>query len=225
MVDGRAVPEHPFYPKAPTISADVPLLVGTAKDECRLHLGAADSRAFDIGWDDLAPRLAGAMGQDPAEAIGFYRETFPTLSAGDLLFKIFTFWRWRHSAIWQAERKAEQNAAAAYVYRVDWETPVDGGKWRAPHTIEIPFVFDNIDKSASLLGGAPTAQRMADIMSGAWVAFARTGRPQTPDLPRWPAYDPTTRKTLRFNLKSSIATDLESEERRFFANAPPRLPL
>ncbi len=224
VVDGRSLPEHPFYPKGPAVSAGVPLLVGTAKDECRLHLGAADAHAFTIGWDELAPRLAAAMGQDPAEAIAFYRDRFPSLSASDLLFKIFTFWRWRYSAIWQAERKADQKAAPAFVYRVDWETPVDGGKWRAPHTIEIPFVFDNVAKSASLLGAAPTAQHMADLMSATWVAFARDGRPRAPDLGAWPAYDPTTRKTLRFDLHSTLAADLEGEERRFFSNAPPRLP-
>jgi len=50
-------------------------------------------------------------------------------------------------------------------------------------------------------------------MSAAWVAFARTGNPNHPGLPTWPAYDTEQRPTLLFNLTSRVENDPGREER------------
>jgi para-nitrobenzyl esterase len=102
---------------------------------------------------------------------------------------------------------------------------VDGGKWKAPHTIEIPFVFDNVALSQSLLDETPGAQAMADKMSRVWVAFAKTGDPQTTAEPHWPAYDPASRATMCFNNQDTVQLDPERQERLFFEPSPPRLAL
>ena len=54
-------------------------------------------------------------------------------------------------------------------------------KWRS-----IP---NNVATSASMVGTGPEPQRVADQISSAWLAFARTGNPATPELP-WPAWRP-----------------------------------
>jgi para-nitrobenzyl esterase len=67
---------------------------------------------------------------------------------------------------------------------VEWETPVDGGRFGSPHAVEIPLVFDTVGASASMLGEDTTApQKLADRMSEAWLAFARTGNPNTAAIP------------------------------------------
>jgi len=38
--------------------------------------------------------------------------------------------------------------------RADWESPLDGGKFRAQHTIDIAFAFDNV-RASRLTAGAP----------------------------------------------------------------------
>ena len=128
---------------------------------------------------------------------------------------------WR-GQVAEAERRAVQPVARdrTYVYEVDWNTPVDGGKWRAPHTIDIPLAFDNIVHGASMIGTGPEARAMAAVMSEMWIAFARTGNPNTPHLPTWPTYDLTRRATMVFDNVSKVVDDPRGDERRLFAPIP-----
>ncbi len=59
------------------------------------------------------------------------------------------------------------------MYRLTWNTPVDGGKWKSPHALDIPLVFDN-DAARSMTGSGPVQDRLATQMSEAWLAFAHT---------------------------------------------------
>ena len=61
---------------------------------------------------------------------------------------------------------------------------------------------------------------MADVVSGAFAAFARTGRPATVLLPPWPAYDLTRRATMIFDEVSRVTDDPRGDERRIFAGVP-----
>jgi para-nitrobenzyl esterase len=78
---------------------------------------------------------------------------------------------------------------------------------RSPHTIEIPFVFNNIGIAGPLISKMPEAQALADRTSSAWVAFARTGDPNISKLPRWPAYSATSRDTMLFNNDCRVEPD------------------
>ena len=113
-----------------------------------------------------------------------------------------------------AKRKAAQGTASAYLYRFDWETPEGGGHMRSPHTIEIPFVFRNIAIAGPLISKMPTAYALADKTSAAWVAFARTGNPNTPGVPRWPAYSNATRDTMLINDQLRVQQDPDREPRQ-----------
>ena len=100
-----------------------------------------------------------------------------------------------------------QAAAPAYLYRFDWETPEGGGHMRSPHTVEIPFVFNNIDIAGPLISKMPEAYALAEKVSASWAAFARTGNPNVPQLPAWPAYSAATRDTLLFNNEIRVEQD------------------
>ena len=78
---------------------------------------------------------------------------------------------------------------------------------RSPHTIEIPFVFNNIKIAGPLISKMPEAYALAEKVSAAWVAFARTGNPNTPKLPKWPAYSARSRDTMLFNNESRVEQD------------------
>ncbi len=44
-------------------------------------------------------------------------------------------------------------------------------------------------------------------MAATWVAFARTGNPNNPAIPNWPAYDTKTRATLIFDANTRVEND------------------
>jgi para-nitrobenzyl esterase len=91
------------------------------------------------------------------------------------------------------------------MYMLEWGTPV--GPFRSTHTLEIPLVFDNVDKARVLVGEGPEPQVLAKQMSAAWIAFARTGHPNTPLIPFWPHYEAGKRSVMMFNLKSRVVED------------------
>jgi para-nitrobenzyl esterase len=78
------------------------------------------------------------------------------------------------------------------------------------------MVFDNVAKSDSVIGpGALGAQKVADAMSSAWIAFAHTGKPDAD----WPPYDQTTRATMIFNVTSKVVNDPDSELHKVLRSA------
>jgi para-nitrobenzyl esterase len=114
-----------------------------------------------------------------------------------------------------AQRKSEQGRAPAYLYRFEWETPVADGRLKSPHALEITFVFDHAGEPLAprLAPDSPEVRRLAAEMSGRWIAFARTGDPNTGDAPHWPAYSSEEHATMVFNSKSRVQNDPSRQER------------
>jgi para-nitrobenzyl esterase len=85
---------------------------------------------------------------------------------------------------------------------------------RSPHTVEIPFVFNNIEIAGPLISQTPEAYALAEKVSAAWVAFARSGNPNVPQLPTWPAYSAERRDTLLFDNEIRVVQDPDTSARR-----------
>jgi para-nitrobenzyl esterase len=75
------------------------------------------------------------------------------------------------------------------------------------------MVFNNVAKSESMVGSGPEPQKVADQMSAAWLAFARTGNPNTDAIPNWPPYKPPQRATMVFNIQSKVFDGYRNDER------------
>ena len=206
MVDGKMIPAHPWDPTGPALSADIPLLTGYAHTEETLYdRPTPEKLALDeAGLTDRAHKRLGA---DPARVIEAFRKDNPKASPWDLWILIATDHPRGTYTRELAKRKADQRRAPAFAYRYDWETPEGGGHMRSPHTIEVPFVFNNIKVAGPLISKMPEAFALADKTSSAWAAFARTGDPNTPKLPRWPAYSATARDTMLFNNQCRVERD------------------
>jgi para-nitrobenzyl esterase len=57
---------------------------------------------------------------------------------------------------------------------------------------------------------------LATTMHGALANFIKTGSPQHPNLPEWPAYDLTRRATMRLDIESRVVDDPNGDERRLW---------
>jgi para-nitrobenzyl esterase len=216
-VDGRTLTRHPFEPDAAPAGRDVPLMLGTNRTESSLFLGAADPAVFDLSWEGLEGAMSAAYpDRNVAAIIAGYRELAPQATPSDVYFEATTDARWLAGHVQQAQRKTEQGGAPAYLYLFDWDTPVDGGKWRSPHALEIGFVFDNVANSETMSGVGEAQQRVADIMADTWIAFARTGDPNNPRIPHWPPYDLEQRPVMVLDESPEVVNDARGAQRALF---------
>jgi para-nitrobenzyl esterase len=205
-IDGKALPNHPWDPAAPALSAGIPLLIGYARTEETLYdRPTPETLALDEAG--LRERAAKRLGGAADGVIEAFRKAHPEATPWDLWILIATDHPRGTYSRELAKRKANQGGAPAFLYRFDWETPEGGGHMRSPHTIEIPFVFNNIKIAGPLISAMPEAYALAEKVSAAWVSFARTGNPNTSGLPKWPAYSAGSRDTMLFNNESRVEQD------------------
>jgi len=221
VLDDRTLPRHPFYPDAPPFARNVPMIIGNTHDETRSLIGDSDPTAFALKWEDLPQRLFDNMRVDiaPELVIDAYRKLYPEYSPSAVFFAATTASRSWRAAIVEAELRAQQGSPA-HAYQLDWPSPQDGGKWGAPHTLDIPLVFDNIAQPGSITGTGEDAQKVATQMSAAFIAFARTGSPNHPGIPTWEPYTLPRRATMVFNTSSKLVDDPRGAERRLFERVP-----
>src|SRR5580658_8872972 len=211
MVDGIVLPHHPFDKVAAPESASVPFLVGSTKDEAVLFAGPLP-RWGELTEQEVLELVRPLAGDRAPEALSLYRRLHPSDSPSYLLADIVTDFWMRQAANRVAELKAQQRAAPAYSYVLEWEI---NSQLRTPHGTDVALVFDNVAVSAAVHDIA-SAQSVADQMSDAWIAFARTGNPDTARIPHWPAYSLSSRASLLFNVHSHVANDYDAQARRFW---------
>ena len=206
------LPQGPFSPAAPAMSAHVPLLIGTNKDEATLFLtGAKDF--FSRTESDFEAAVAKAFPADAGRVVAAMRKAYPDYSPPYLLAQVTTAqWFWLNSIV-LAERKVAQNAAPVYMYRMDWGSPINNGILKAAHAMELSFVFGTYENIRYFVGPGPGPERMASQMHSAWIAFAKAGNPNTSVIPHWPRYDMKSRSTMIFNIHSVIESDPLSDLR------------
>lgn len=205
VVDGTALPRDPFSPDASPLAAGIPLMIGTNKDENTLFmLGHPKFGSFDD--EDLDKHARSAAGDKADALVAALRKAYPDYSQTHLATAAATAVGMWAGSITLAERKAAQGSPV-WMYMLTWETPVARGRLRCPHALEIPLVFDNVEAARSFVGRGEEPQVLADQMSSAWLAFARTGDPNAEGAPTWPTYDADRRATMIFDLESRVDDD------------------
>jgi para-nitrobenzyl esterase len=211
VVDGVSLPQHPEEILAGGSAKDIPILIGTNKDEYRLFtffdplwknpdaekITSVFEKTFGPLWSSISHQL---LDQDELD-----QELYDKL----MTIHVFTF-----PALNLAEQQVEQGAPV-WMYRFDWQSTVFNGGLKACHALEIPFVWNNLGKSRTnnFTGDSPDRQQVADQMHQSWIAFACNGNPNHEGIQNWPEYDLKNRATMLFNTDSRVEHDPNSEER------------
>lgn len=181
----------------------VPLLLGANSDEGNLSAGVAaqvkDEAAFRAVTERFYPnRSAEIMKLYPATKPEEYVAGMRRLS-GDRSFVT--------AARWMAGQHAR--LAPTYLYYFSYVDTARRGKIPgAAHAAEIPYVFNMPMGALAITKFSDEDTKVAAAMSAAWVAFAKTGKPQHADIPRWPAYKATTDQYLEFGEKIAVGQGL-----------------
>jgi len=205
VLDGRGLTRHPFSPDAPDVSRDVPVMLGFNATEATFLLGFDDS-LFALSWQALPDRLAPFAGEaDVDRIVSQYRDAFPEYSPADVFFDVTTMQMIGLNTLRIADLRAAQPGASTWFYELHFETGVDGGKWKSPHTLDVPLIFNNVEQAGSTFADTGRAQPVASAMSSAWIEFARHGKPAVPaDLP-WPDWT-NGRTTMIFDSTVQVAS-------------------
>jgi para-nitrobenzyl esterase len=203
-IDGVTVPRPQLEQVRAGSAANIPLLLGSNRDEWTLFEVFLGDRTIEPFKSVLRARLG------------------PTL---DLLLETYRALREDHSEqrAWvdiigevafriPMIRLAETQTAHArvFMYRFDWASPAFNGRLGAAHALELPFTWNRLDLPASqiLLGAdVASAQPLATQLHATWAAFIRTGSPNGGGLPSWPAYDREQRATMILDRECHLAND------------------
>jgi len=220
VLDDETLFRHPFYPDAPPQSASIPMIIGNAREETLAFINAR-AAPTDLSWDDLPGRMTPdvlRVDAEPQTVIAAYRALHPEWSPYQVLIRATTAGRSWRAAVIEAEARAVAGHPT-WVYQLDLPGQLADGRTGAFHTADIPLVFDNIAQPGSRMAG-PDAQAVADRMSDAFIALARTGSPGTVGGQAWPQFDLSTRSTMIFDAETRVESDPRGDERRFFARYP-----
>jgi para-nitrobenzyl esterase len=208
VVDGRVLPVHPFDPAAPALSMDVPIMLGTLETEATFLPTTPLDPISDSEFEALLKAATQSSDADVTQLIEICRRANPGIDNTYLYQLIVSQVEFRDNLETVAERKAIQGGAPVYMYYFTHHTTARGGKLRAPHTLEIPYVFDNLAGAEPIVGAITSAeQALAGTVSETWVAFARTGNPNHPRIPFWPAFNPETRPTMIIDDEFKVVND------------------
>jgi para-nitrobenzyl esterase len=211
VLDGQSLPAHPFEPEASANMPDVPVIAGTNRTEMTL-MYAGDPAAFELDDARLVARTNALLGPHASEVLEAYRASLPGASPSEIFFLIASDRAYCAPMMKLAERRAGLRGAPVYFYYLTWQTPVWNGRLRSPHALDVPLVFDNAHASA-LTGRDPRAVQLAEAVSEAWIAFARSGEPESSRLPAWRPYDASRRATLVLDDVSAMIDDPNAPRR------------
>jgi para-nitrobenzyl esterase len=214
VVDGQYLSHHPFDPAAPPESRDVPVIVATTLEDAALRL---------TNWDLTEQGLIALLNERFNGKAGAILDLYRPVTAGKTPYliqaQVLTDTQVRSRAITQAERKAAQGGAPAWMYVWEWATPAFEGKLGAVHGHDVDASF-NLYRNGICGTGEKTGRLMAKRLASTFVAFAKAGTPDNDQIPHWPAYDATTRATMVFDATMRVVNDPRAAIRKYWSQNP-----
>jgi para-nitrobenzyl esterase len=186
-LDGYFLPEDVASIYAAGKQRHIPLLAGWNADEGS-YLQFFDKDAPTL--QNYVARLHKQFGADADKLLKAYPASDDEQAkrsaqelAGDQ-FIAYSTWKW-------LEMQDATGGAPVYRYRFEEAPPADpldphSASRGAYHSAEIEFVFEAL--ASKKLPWRTQDRKLSEMMATYWSNFAKTGDPNSDDLPRWPVY-------------------------------------
>jgi len=192
VIEPYLLPAAPYEAFASGQQNDVPVLIGSNSEEARSLTDVSNVKAstfeadIERSFGPLPPPILAAYPHATDEQT---RQARLDLER-DLRFG-WDMWAW-------ARLQAASARNPVYYYSFRQRPPFPVGSvyegWGASHFAELWYVFDHLGQAP--WPWRPEDRKLAKEMSGYWVNFARSGNPNGPGLPRWPAFTSADSKVL-----------------------------
>jgi para-nitrobenzyl esterase len=208
VVDGIHLPNHPFDPVAGPNMTNIPLLIGTNRDEPSITMAIIPGP--DLTEEKMRKRLTPMLGDELDRILNVYKKTRSGATPYELFVGINAA-VWKLAVIKLAERKLAAGSAPVYMYQLTYQTDYKGGIFGVPHTLEIPFIFDTSD-DMPLSGNRPDKSEITASLLNAWSSFAHIGNPNHGGIPEWRPYTPQNRETMILDVPCRMEINPEGEE-------------
>ena len=236
VIDGVVFSEPPLQAVAEGESANIPLLLGTTRDESRWWMVEipllSSPIATPLAVMTVFPYFSRAIPPEETlwDAIELYKSTYPEFAPTPNLWSLAmgTDIMIRIPMLRQAEVQVPHQAQNVFVYRFDWEPPTPAYpdlNLGAFHGAELGFTMGYPEGWTEVYGESGIPQGLRDQIMDAWIAFAKTGDPNHVNLPEWHPYNLQTRPTMLFNAtgeeaSSYLEEDPDGETRAFWDGLP-----
>lgn len=206
--DGVILPEDAFHNGSQRISSDVPMIVGTCLTEFAGLLPVVMPNYFGKSEEEYVEMLKKSYGDNTDAYISAFKAAYPDYDAS--MMPIIDF-KYRPQALYQVEEKAKDGAAPVWNFVFAYLSTALDGTLTAIHCMDLPYVFNNVTRCGFSTDATPEAIHLGDVMSSAWLNFAKTGDPNGLGVPQWQPYTMEEKATMVFDKESKVKIDYDAE--------------
>jgi len=207
-VDGYFFPQTPGRIFAEGAQAKVPLLAGWTSAETDYHGILGKEPPTPGNYHKAIARLYG-KDADSIQRLYPGRDTDEVKQSATALasdrFIVYSTWKWM-----ELHRQTSGKSVYRYVYahllpQAKTGSAAEGKRMGAPHSAEIPYAMGNLDL-VEAYAWTPDDRRVSATIQGFFVRFIKTGDPNGPELPHWPAWQTATPEVMRIDTTSEAIT-------------------
>ena len=219
VIDGTVVTRSTPMAMTERGTGGVPYIAGSNHDEGTLFTMMSQDTDYEKVIASMGRNLARSTldGADPTAYINALRSEYPDATAKEIYETIWVD-MFRRASINNAEA-ASAAGPGGWLYRFDLRSNLAGGALGATHASEIAFTFNSY--AAEEMQGIgfhdrrdPIVKQLAHDWSNTILAFAKTGDPNSGDLPQWPRFEESSRQSLVLDAESRIAgAELDRQHR------------
>ncbi len=208
VFDNETFLGHPLCTGFREENKNIPIVIGSVMGEFSNNYNVVLAEGSKNSWsNELKTKLMkDKYGKDAEKILEAFKKAYPEKNTADVLFidKIM-----RKGNIDFMRLRAKTANAGIYCFMFSLECPINDGTlpW---HCAELPYLFHNAEYvGSSYIPGV--TEWLQEIMSGALIAFAKTGNPNHSGMPDWARVQSDNDATMVFDREIGMRYGYDKE--------------